>query len=179
MHDLIFNLKEKGKVNLMKGNPWQKNEDGSVLVVALVILVLLTLLGIAITTTTEVEIQIAGNERLYKENLYNAEAAAMECAQTMEEMDSLDPSVYPWIKPKDSTTVDNIRDDSYWPGNSKVSAIDPNTRFMVIEEGVKEGTSLDMTKSTLHSYAIYGRRHNPAKPNLGRSIVQVGYLKVN
>jgi hypothetical protein len=57
--------KEKGKVNLMKRNPWLRNEDGTVLVVALLILVFLTLIGITITATTEVEIQIAGNERLY------------------------------------------------------------------------------------------------------------------
>ena len=68
----------------MKINTRLRNEDGTVLVVALLILVFLTLIGITITATTEVEIQIAGNERLYKENLYNAEGASMECAQRME-----------------------------------------------------------------------------------------------
>jgi hypothetical protein len=53
--------KEKGKVNLMKRNPWLRNEDGTVLVVALLILVFLTLIGITITATTEVEIQMKGH----------------------------------------------------------------------------------------------------------------------
>jgi hypothetical protein len=127
-----------------------------------------------------VEIQIAGNEMRYKDNLYSAEAAAMECAQTLEGMDDLDPSVYFWIRPLDTTIADDIRDNSFWTlGSSKESSMDSNTRFMVVEEGVTEGTSLDMTKTTLHSYAVYGRRYNSANPNLGRSIVKVGYLKVD
>jgi len=177
MHGLIFNLREKGKVNLMKRNPWIKNEDGTVLVVALIILVFLTLIGIAITATVEVEIQIAGNERLYKDNLYTAEAAAMECAQLMEETAALDPSVLTWIKPLGATTIGDIRDDAYWPANSQVSQIDPNTRYMALEDGVAEGTSLDMTKTTLRSYSLYGRRFNAGQPNLGRGIVRVGYRK--
>jgi hypothetical protein len=177
MHELIFNLREKGKVNLMKSNPWIKNEDGTVLVIALIILVFLTLIGIAITATTEVEIQIAGNERLYKDNLYTAEAAAMESAQLMQETASLDPSVVTWIKPMGTTTIDDIRNDAYWPANSQASVIDANTRYLAVEDGVAEGTSLDMTKTTLRSYSLYGRRFNTAQPNLGRSIVRVGYRK--
>ena len=181
MHDLIFNCKEEGKVDLMKRNPWLKNEDGTVLVVALLILVFLTLIGIAITATVEVEIQIAGNERLYKKNLYNAEGASMECAQRMEEEASLNPSVHNWIKPMGSVSVDNIRDDAYWAASGTVvdPSVEPdgNTLYLAVEEGVAEGTTLDMTKTTLRSYTVYGRRHNPAQPNLGRSIVRVGYRK--
>jgi len=161
----------------MKRNPLIKNEEGTVLVIALIILVFLTLIGISITVTTEVEIQIAGNERLYKDNLYTAEAAAMECAQKMEELASLDPTVHTFIKPLGSTTLTDIRDDAFWPANSEASTIDANTTFLAIEEGVAEGTTLDMTKTTLRSYSIYGRRFNTARPNLGRSIVRVGYRR--
>jgi hypothetical protein len=41
------------------------NQDGSVLVIALLMLVFLTLIGIASSTNTQIEIQIAGNERSY------------------------------------------------------------------------------------------------------------------
>jgi hypothetical protein len=41
------------------------NQNGSVLVIALLILVFLTLIGIASSTITQIEIQIAGNERSY------------------------------------------------------------------------------------------------------------------
>ena len=59
----------------MKEKCLLKNEDGSVLVIALIILSVLTLLGISATTTTEIEIRIAGNERSHKTAFYAAEAA--------------------------------------------------------------------------------------------------------
>ncbi len=52
-----------------------RNEDGSVLVAALLILVFLTLIGIAATTTTTTDMQIVGNEKAYKLAFYSAEAA--------------------------------------------------------------------------------------------------------
>ncbi|UCF83665.1 MAG: hypothetical protein JSV50_21290 [Desulfobacteraceae bacterium] len=52
-----------------------KNENGSVLVVALLILVLLTIIGISAMSTTNVELKISGNEKSYKMALYAAEAA--------------------------------------------------------------------------------------------------------
>jgi len=169
------------KGNVMKHNSRLKNEEGSILVVALILLVALTILGITIATTSEVEIQIAGNERLYKENLYNAEAAAMECAQTMDETADLDPAVIAWIKPIGTVTLANIRDDAWFDANSTAvdAAIDPdgNTRYLAVEEGVAEGTSLDMTKTTLRSYAIYGKRYNSGNPSQGRSIVKIGFRK--
>ena len=60
------------------------NEEGSVLVLALIMLVLLTLLGIAATRTSEIEIQIAGNERTYKLNFFSADGAVMECCQRVD-----------------------------------------------------------------------------------------------
>ena len=51
-----------------------REDDGSVLVVALLILVVLTLLGISATTTTEIELQIAGNEKASKVAFYNADS---------------------------------------------------------------------------------------------------------
>jgi hypothetical protein len=51
-----------------------KNEDGSVLIVALLILVLLTIIGISATTTTNIELQIAGNEKFHKIAFYHADS---------------------------------------------------------------------------------------------------------
>ena len=58
------------EMNCRKGAPKVahralKNEEGSVLVIALLILVFLTLIGISSSRITEVELQIAGNERAY------------------------------------------------------------------------------------------------------------------
>jgi hypothetical protein len=163
----------------MKKQPRFKDEDGSVLVVALSILVLLTLLGFFVAGIAEVEIQVAGNERLYKENLYAAEAGALECAQKMQETSALDPGTLAWLTPLAlKPGLSEIRDISYWTDvNSQQASIDTHTRFMAVEEGVAYETSLDMTKTTLYSYAVYGRRYNTAAPQRGRSIVQLGFRK--
>ena len=151
-----------------------KNEDGSILIVALVLLVLLTLIGISVSTTSEIETRIAGNEMRYKRNLYSAEAVAMECAQTMEDNGILDGTVA-WLKGLGSVSRDDVLDDTYWAANSQVSAMDANARYMGVVEGIAEGTSLDMTKSTVHTYTIYGRWQDPAMPQEGRSIVTLCY----
>ena len=51
-----------------------KDEKGGVLVVALLILVLLTLIGMAATDTTNIELQVSGNEKVYKQAFYAADA---------------------------------------------------------------------------------------------------------
>jgi Tfp pilus assembly protein PilX len=54
--------------------PAKANENGSVLVIALIMLVLLTVLGITATSTSNIELQIAGNERNYKRAFFIANA---------------------------------------------------------------------------------------------------------
>jgi len=51
------------------------NENGSVIVLALILLVLLTLLGMAVTRTSSIEVQIASNDRQAVRSLYQAESA--------------------------------------------------------------------------------------------------------
>ena len=52
-----------------------KNENGSVIVLALIMLVLLTLLGMAVSRTSSIEVQIASNDQQAVDNLYKAESA--------------------------------------------------------------------------------------------------------
>jgi hypothetical protein len=61
------------------------NENGSVIVLALIMLVLLTLLGMAVSRTSSIGVQIASNDSRAADNLYKAESAdhfAIELAQT-------------------------------------------------------------------------------------------------
>ena len=154
-----------------------KSEEGSVLIVALVILVLLTLLGIFATKTSEIEIQIAGNEMRYKRNLYSAEGVAMECAQNIKDTDDLDTGSLAWLHSMGGVSRDEVLDDTYWGTNSQQSADDPNARYMAVVEGIADQTSLDMTKSRVHAYSIFGRWSNASNPNEGRGIVNLGYKK--
>lgn len=51
-----------------------QNEEGSVIVMALIILVVLTLIGISASSTSVVELQIASNDHFYKIAFYNADS---------------------------------------------------------------------------------------------------------
>jgi Tfp pilus assembly protein PilX len=50
------------------------NEQGSVMVIALIILALVTVLGISSTTTTSIELQIAANDKFNKISFFSAES---------------------------------------------------------------------------------------------------------
>lgn len=52
-----------------------KNEEGSVIVVALIIMVLLLVMGISATNMSSIELQILRNTIIYKQTFYIAEAA--------------------------------------------------------------------------------------------------------
>ena len=177
MKEKIQERVENTEDNIMKDLTRVKTEDGSVLIVALIVLVLLTLLGIFAGRTSEVEIQIAANDMRYKRNLYSAEAMAMECGQFIKDADSLDPGALTWLHSTGAVSRDDILDDAFWAVGSKQSADDPNGRYLAVVEGIAEQTSLDMTKSQVHAYAVYGRWRNASRPNEGRSVVNLGYKK--
>lgn len=59
----------------MKDRSLLKNENGSVMVIALILLVLLTVLGIAAINTSSREAEIAANNSSYLLAFYSAEAA--------------------------------------------------------------------------------------------------------
>jgi hypothetical protein len=58
----------------MKERNFLKNENGSVVVLALIILVLLTLMGMAVTRTTSIEVQVAANDEFSKIAFHNADS---------------------------------------------------------------------------------------------------------
>jgi len=150
----------------MKQNPGLKNEDGSVLVVALIILVVLTLLGIAATTTTEIETQIAGNEKVHKMTFYKAEAAAMQCAKVLESA-TMGDTFAGWIN------LDYDEDNWNTSGEFQTS-LDSNTKYTAVYDGPADtGESLDMAKAKIHEFSIYGR----AELSNSMSMIKLGYRK--
>jgi type IV pilus assembly protein PilX len=161
------------RIHAMNKQSLLKNQDGSVLILGLIMLMLLTIMGVSVSTTSTIEVQIAGNDKFYKQNLYMAEAAALAKAQEMED----DPNLIsnPEVQPQGSVSLDDVRDDSYWEetGNSYESTLDSQARCIPIYEGIAPGSSLDITKPTVHQYGIYAR----FKRASGRAIVRVGYRR--
>ena len=145
------------------------NEEGSVLVVALILLVLLTIIGISASDISNIEIQIAGNERIYKRNFYRAEAAAMHGIQLMEDADlDLDPPS--WLKV--DKTLNQLTDDTYWTATAQPS-IDAQATYLAGNEQLVPGASLDMSKTTVFQYDVLGR----SVLSDGRVTIGVGYRK--
>jgi Tfp pilus assembly protein PilX len=62
-----------------------QNEEGFVLIAALLVLLVLTVLGIAVNRNTNTEWRIALNERIHKENFYAADAAAELAQEVIEQ----------------------------------------------------------------------------------------------
>ena len=61
------------------------NEDGFVLIAAIMTLLILVILGISSTTTTNIELQIAGNDKVAKQAFYAADGGTEVGANLVEE----------------------------------------------------------------------------------------------
>jgi len=61
-----------------------KNEEGVVMIAALLILVLLTIIGIASTNISNTEVKIAVHELIHQQNFYRAEGATLQALDLME-----------------------------------------------------------------------------------------------
>jgi hypothetical protein len=153
------------------------NEEGSILIVALVLLVLLTLMGISATTLTNIELQIAGNEMTSRANFYRAEAASMENIQVLVNSGEAikDPALFPWLNlPEDLHNPNDVTDPDNWtPANSQaaVNAEDDDQRYLTVFEGIIAGDSLDMTRSRVYTYSVVGK----GERNNGSAFVEMGF----
>jgi hypothetical protein len=160
-------------MNPMRVKSLLRNEDGSVIVLALVMLVLLTIIGMSASSTSTIEVQIAGNAARAKQNLYSAEAAAMESVQLLEEENDFDnlifPSpVYAWL----NDDLGDIPNPSTIPFQ-QVSATTGNPSYAAVFRGVTGATSLGVTSgSQLYTYDVYG-----IYSGNGVSQVVLGYKK--
>ncbi len=158
-----------------------KNEKGNVLIYTLLLLVLVTIIGISASRTATLDIQISGNHMNYKKNFYKAEGAALEAIQRMENADLLG-SPPTWISNTDQpdTFILQTKDATNWNsafiGGAVAADSDlDNSKFVVLSEGViHTGESLDMTKTKIYQYKVFGR----CEKNNGTSLIEVGYRKV-
>jgi len=186
MNKMMHKIKDKAPTEHRR-----KKEEGSVLIVALMMLVLLTVIGISASRTSEIEVMIAGNERRYKQNLYNSEAGAMQGVQILENTD-LEGSPPSWLMNEDfengagselpahadisgnETVDDHIKKEGNWINDySMESTMLTNARILGLSLGVETSGSIDMTQSKLWNYEVYGQ----SDQNNGQNIIGLGYRK--
>lgn len=166
------------------------NENGSVIVVAMIVLVLLSLIGISSTDNTVVESSIVRSEALYRQNFYKTEGAIVELAQFMETNDISSTGTYDWLT--DSAAAPDMEDPAKWDLDGSVTGtinaqashnmnpdpVDPNNITMqaAVANGVPEGSSLDVTEdSNMYDFRVYGLFNSTE--HQGRKLIAAGYRK--
>ena len=158
-----------------------RDEKGNVLIFSLLILILVTMIGLSASRTASVDIVVAANNMNYKKNFYKAEASALEAIGRLGNLD-LENSPPGWV-----TSVDiksEINDDSKWDGyftggaqadDSSLHSTRTDSKYVVISEGtISVGESLDMTRTKIYQYAVFGR----TEEYNGKSIINIGYREI-
>jgi Tfp pilus assembly protein PilX len=145
-------------------------EEGSVLIIALLVLAFFTLLGVSTFSITNMEIRIIGNENTQKHNFYCAEAAAMRCAQDMQDEDLSTASLL-YLNGINSPT--QTQSDIISLSNETFAELPATTAYASVSRGIASGSSLDMTKTRVHEYSAYGWCNR----NKNLAIVELGFRK--
>jgi len=170
-------------------------EDGFVLVLAMIFMVVLSLMAVIGIRSTSVELQISGNERVAKDNLYQAEAVANEGAQktiNKKKVEDLLPALGAAAAGSIIITVVDDEDDmanvdTDGDGDIEVngedsmviSALDPDaTDYEIVAQVVtlnqiSSGSSLALGSSRLYSYTAYGYSERAR----GKALVKLGFKK--
>ncbi|MCA1784987.1 MAG: pilus assembly PilX N-terminal domain-containing protein [Desulfobacteraceae bacterium] len=159
--------------------PCPGNENGSALLLVMVMMAVLTIMGLSVINTATMENKIARNERIYQENFYMAESAALEGLQLLDLApgDQLNDKTFSslvWLKKKDNNL--DMTDITNWDTttNAGISNYFPQARYAVVQAGIVPVASLDMTaKSHLYGYVARGYHES----NNGRTMIEIGYRK--
>jgi hypothetical protein len=143
---------------------------------AIMLLALLTIISFSGSRSATTEVRMAGNEIVYQRNFYLAEGAAMEAVDRLLNAANLKDNAPDWMDPVAGrlaySEIDWQNDDSSAGIVPEPAASDAeHVRFVATSEGISPGQSLGMSKSTVHTIAIYGRCEWD-----GVSTIKVGYL---
>jgi len=181
------------------------NEQGAVLVTALLILVILSIMSAFAMTISMIEQKVTYNSEIFQHNFYSTEGTTLEAAARIDQTDDttlLDSTVFPaWLKQKNPGI--DLTQSSQWPSalilpsettlNSNPTDITPpgyapdgtaagdRIWHAAIDNGVCAGGSLTDPDKEEHCYDIYGMydvKRGTGKAYTGRLLMTVGYKKV-
>lgn len=152
------------------------NENGSVMLIALLIMALLTIIGVSAINDTTTELQIARNDAIYKINFFRADGSARQAVQMLENTANPGTDLIP-----SSSSITWLQDTDYDPDAqdwvSGTNAADSDfagndAQYLAEFRGIAGGSGKDMTASTnLYEYRVYGR----SSYNGGDCMVTTGY----
>ena len=158
------------------------NESGSAMVMAMVILAVLTILGISSINTSTIELQIVHNEKIYQQNFYQAESAAIEGVQKLEDVGSSDTALaQTWCK-KSSDDYDDDYDDydasdtddpEVWTDADPDDNLGIDATVSVVLKGRDPTSSLNMAPDSKSKYMYKIRGYG--KADNGKVLIEIGY----
>lgn len=172
-------------------------EDGFVLVLALLVLVVLSVMGVASIQNSTIELQIAGNERVAAVNLFNAEGSANEAARkVLNEKDNKillpalnetpasddlirtsadDATIQTADKKNLDTNADDKIDTSDNFADASIDAVaeaGTTLKNVVTLNIIPSGSSLGLDTTRVYDYVAYGYAESS-----GKAIVKLGLKK--
>ncbi len=144
------------------------NENGFVIVIALIMLAIVTVIGIAATRTSETELQISGNEKLHKLSFYAAEAARGYVAD--------DTGLYGGDNTTEGVGI-------YFPNNADPSAtydLDPTQSFKgdvgyTGSSAPPRGSGYEAEKFKAHRYLMTCDGYGPSN---SQSQIEAGFYRI-
>ena len=128
-------------------------EKGSVTVVSLMILAIVSITGALTLDQSGVEVNVASYDRAAKETFYQAEGAAMQVAQLIEDTtpDNLKTRAPQWLNDND---IDFVNSD--WTGGQSVESDELEADYAANDMGIAPGSSLIVTETSLHKFSVFG-----------------------
>ena len=151
-----------------KGKDAIENENGAVLIVALLMLAIVTVIGIAATRTSETELQIVGNEVLHEIAFYAAEAGAAYVAEN------------PQFYGVDNITVGgyldfpNVDDPSEKQTLSSTQSFNGNVEYLGFSAPPR-GSGYDAEKFKAHRYGMIISGYGPSST---QSRIELGFYRI-
>jgi Tfp pilus assembly protein PilX len=150
-----------------------KSEEGYALLVTLLVMFLMATIGYISLDTTSTELDIVGNERIYKENFFQAESAAMECVQTLE--NSVDNAKTIPVEAdglSENGVHSLVKNATSWSSEAHNATL-ASSQWAAYTRGIHSGSSLDVSKSSVHVFSVFGK----SDEQNGEVTVKLGYRK--
>jgi len=178
------------------------DEKGVALVAAMLVLLLLSFLAVTMTDTTISEKKMVRGEAIFKKSFYNAESAAFEGVQKLENEgdpaellaplvnDNTSADNYNLLKDADDDEPENLEAtlENYRTGPdaaeisidflkseniAEESEQDADSYRLVVQQPIQSGDSIALGGSRLYTYNSYGLSETLG----GRALIQLGYKK--
>jgi hypothetical protein len=155
-------------MNTMKEKSMLHNEDGSVLILALVMLALLLIIGISATTTSDIENLVARNLENYNISFYTAEAGTAFVAET--------PSLYGSnnITKGESLSFPNNANPSEKYALSSTQSFNGDVEYLGFSAPPR-GSGYDAEKFKAHRYKMTSSGYGPLN---AQSTIELGFYRI-